>query len=276
MICYQYTARMKKTEKKKAVDLLTRKTAIAGSITAVKTSSKKDLKSTTSGVTKFLLGADEVGRGPLAGPVAVCAAMIQKKSEATIKKELKRLSGKAYPIGKDSKKMTEAEREFWFEYLQVLEKLGDIYFFVGSKSANDIDKKGIAVCIKELLDTAVTKAAGVVCVASEFSSTGAVKKSSEHNWPELEVRLDAGLKTSVPVSSQKSIIKGDEKEFVISIASVYAKVTRDMHMKKLSKKGEFSIYEFDVHKGYGTLKHRQAIKNFGLSKEHRKSFCKNI
>jgi ribonuclease HII len=250
---------MKKTEKKNTVDLLTRKTAIAGSVTAVKTSSKKDLKSTTSGVTEFLLGADEVGRGPLAGPVTVCAAMIQKKSEATIKKELKRLSGKAYPIGKDSKKMTETEREFWFECLQVLGKLGDIYFFVGSKSAKDIDKKGIAVCIKDLLDTAVTKAA-----------------ETQAGNLDLEVRLDAGLKTSIPVYSQKAIVKGDEKEFVISIASVYAKVTRDMHMKKLSKKGEFAMYEFGIHKGYGTLKHRQAIKKFGLSKEHRKSFCKNI
>lgn len=210
----------------------------------------------------FLLGADEVGRGPLAGPVTVCAAMIRKESEVIIKKELKRLSGKAYPIGKDSKKMTETEREFWFEYLQVLEKLGDIYFFVGSKSAKDIDKKGIAVCTKELLDTAVTKA------TSGHGQSGSLV--------ELEVRLDAGLKTSVPLRSQKAIVKGDEKEFVISIASVYAKVTRDRHMKKLSKKAEFAAYGFDIHKGYGTLKHRQAIKKFGLSKEHRKSFCKNF
>lgn len=218
----------------------------------------------------FLLGADEVGRGPLAGPVTVCAAMIRKESEATIKKELKRLSGKAYPIGKDSKKMSETEREFWFEYLRALEKLGDIYFFVGFKSAKEIDKKRIAVCIKELLNAVVAKATRAVI------STSVLGGDFDHGQPvSLEVRLDAGLKTSVPVSSQKSIVKGDEKEFIISIASVYAKVTRDLYMKRLSEKAEFAPYGFDIHKGYGTLKHRRVIKKFGLSKEHRKSFCRN-
>lgn len=228
-------------------------------------------------ISQFLLGADEVGRGPLAGPVTVCAAMIQKESEASIKKELKRLSGKAYPIGKDSKKMTETEREFWFEYLWVLEKLGDICFFIGSKSAKDIDKKGIAVCIRELLDTAVAKAVQSVSSAGAIKKISVSKKSASYDQSvPLEVRLDAGLKTSVPVSSQKSIVKGDEKEFVISIASVYVKVRRDMYMKRLSKKAEFVPYGFGVHKGYGTLKHRRAIKKFGLSKEHRECFCRNI
>ena len=73
--------------------------------------------------------------------------------------------------------------------------------------------------------------------------------------------------------TQKTIVRGDVTLPIISLASIAAKVERDRLMKKLAKK--YPQYSFEVHKGYGTEKHRKAIKRFGLSKIHRRSFCKN-
>jgi ribonuclease HII len=76
------------------------------------------------------------------------------------------------------------------------------------------------------------------------------------------------------LQTKKTIIKGDEKEKIIAWASILAKVSRDNLMTKLDKK--FPQYGFAVHKGYGTARHRDAIKKHGLSHLHRKSFCKKF
>ncbi len=244
----------------------------------MKKNSKKYQKTAkTSKTVEYVLGVDEVGRGPLAGPVTVCVSMIRKGPfeklyEKRLKSELKRISGTAYPIGKDSKKMKENEREFWFEYLRVFEKLGDVSFFVGSKTAKQIDQKGIAVCIQELVDE-------LVGWAYEKATDSAASVAEKNSNAQISLLADGGLKalrTLDKIHSQKIIIKGDEKEFAISIASVYAKVTRDRYMKKLSKNSKYSHYKFDIHKGYGTLAHRTVMIGQGLSDQHRKSFCKRF
>lgn len=204
---------------------------------------------------QYILGVDEVGRGPLAGPVTVCVSKIESKNISLLKKEMQHVAHKKYPIHTDSKKMTEKEREFWYKVLKKMEKNNRVTFFVASKPAKDIDTKGIAVCIRELVDTLVLKA---------------TKNIDLHT---VELKADRGLKTKLDIQ-QKDIVKGDEKEFVISIASVYAKVTRDTYMKKIAQK--YPEYGFEVHKGYGTEKHRSQIAHIGLSFEHRKSFCKRF
>jgi ribonuclease HII len=88
------------------------------------------------------------------------------------------------------------------------------------------------------------------------------------------ILLDGGLKAPVIYKNQRTIIKGDEKERSIAFASIVAKVTRDALMCRLAKK--YPKYLFEIHKGYGTKKHRELIKHNGLSVEHRKTFCKNI
>jgi ribonuclease HII len=204
---------------------------------------------------QYILGVDEVGRGPLAGPVTVCVSKIELKNILLLKKEIQHIAHKKYPVLTDSKKMTEKEREFWFDVLKKVEKKNLVTFFVASRSAKDIDTKGIAVCIRELVDTLVLKA---------------TKNIQLHT---VELKADKGLKTKLDIQ-QKDIVKGDEKEFVISIASVYAKVTRDMYMKKIAQK--YPEYGFEIHKGYGTQMHRSKIEHVGLSVEHRKSFCKRF
>lgn len=230
----------------------------------------------------YVVGIDEVGRGPLAGPVTVCAFAIPYELY------LKRYSGfrklvngahradgrnnglKNFDLMQDSKTVKEGKREEASKLLWDLaaSKDGAVHFSIASKSAKDIDKFGISVCIKKLISKNLQEI---------MKKVGAVKseKRFDNNLNNILVLLDGSLKAPKEFVNQKTIIKGDAKEKVISCASILAKVHRDSYMKKLSKKSEFSKYNFDVHKGYGTLKHREVIKKYGLSGEHRRSFCRN-
>jgi ribonuclease HII len=86
--------------------------------------------------------------------------------------------------------------------------------------------------------------------------------------------LDGGLKAPAEYLFQETIIKGDEKEPIIAMASIAAKVSRDWFMESLADK--YQGYGFDKHKGYGTRAHYQAIMELGLSEIHRKSFLRGI
>ena len=88
------------------------------------------------------------------------------------------------------------------------------------------------------------------------------------------VLLDGGLRAPKRFMYQKTIIRGDEKEYAIALASIMAKVTRDRKMVKLSKK--YPLYGFNSHKGYGTKKHYEKIKKCGLCELHRRSFLKQL
>ena len=183
-------------------------------------------------------GIDEAGRGPLAGPVAVAVFTVTVTAIAM----------RYFPKGKDSKKMTEAEREKWFSIFEQEKKKGNLDFKVAFSSAKIIDKRGIVPAINRAMEKCLLSVA-----------------------PTSRLLLDGALSAPPRFLFQKTIIKGDEKEKLIACASIVAKVSRDRLMKKLSKK--YPDYFFDIHKGYGTLRHRKAIKSLGLSHIHRKSFC---
>ncbi len=91
------------------------------------------------------------------------------------------------------------------------------------------------------------------------------------NLPNHFILVD-GFDLKIP--NQKAIIKGDQKSLSIAAASIIAKVHRDNLMKEAHKL--FPSYNFAQNKGYGTLKHRNALKTYGLSTLHRVDFCKNI
>ena len=192
---------------------------------------------------KYIIGIDEVGRGPLAGPVAVCA--FKMPIDFSVKK-----FGKI----KDSKKLKPKEREEILAKLKIFKKEKTIDYFVCYESAPKIDKIGINKAIKNCLEKALKK----LNVKPE----------------ECTVLLDGGLKAPEKYKNQKTIIKGDEKERAIAFASIVAKVSRDALMCQLAKK--FPKYSFEIHKGYGTKKHREAIKKNGLCAEHRRYYCKNL
>ncbi len=195
---------------------------------------------------EFLIGIDEVGRGPLAGPVCVGLVAIEKKKVRKILKKFFAL--------RDSKKMTEKNRE---EIFILKDSIPEIFFEVKKCSAKDIDKIGISKCIKKCIEE------GLKCLEK--------KGINELN---SEVRLDGALHAPSKYKNQKTIIRGDDSEKIISLASVTAKVYRDNLMKKLHKK--FPEYNFTQNKGYGTKAHIQAIRKNGFSTEHRSSFCTRI
>jgi ribonuclease HII len=198
---------------------------------------------------KYIIGIDEVGRGPLAGPVTVGFVMCKKE----VYKSLSR-SRRLPPKGFDSKKLTASERKKYSENISLFTKAAIVNSGVVHISSKIIDKKGIAVAIK-------------MAVKKIFDGLEVSNK-------EVSVLLDGGLKAPVEFPAQKTIIRGDEKEKIIAWASIVAKVARDEIMAKAHKK--FPEYGFVEHKGYGTLYHRKAIAKHGLCPLHRRSFCANL
>jgi ribonuclease HII len=193
---------------------------------------------------KYHIGIDEVGRGPLAGPVTICAFAI-------LEQDLHHLS----PVGaRDSKVLSEQKRELIASKIKELHRKGVCTFQVASVSSHVIDRKGISKAIK-------------IAIAS------ALKKLNIH--PEhADVYLDGGLRAPESFFRQHTIIKGDGLVPVISCASILAKVHRDKLMDQYDLK--FPVYGFLNHKGYGTHEHYRAIRKHGISTIHRKSFLSSV
>jgi ribonuclease HII len=217
---------------------------------------------------KWLVGIDEVGRGPLAGPVGVGMCFIPfvknisnsykeflKKNKENLKKN--KLS---YVCGKDSKKLSTEMREIWSQFFNDAVLGASANFIYMSKTAKQIDENGISVCIKSCISDGLQK---------HMRDTGSAES-------EYCILLDGGLKAPVGFENQETFTKGDEKEMVISFASIYAKVKRDLYMTKCASKPEYGKYGFEKHKGYGTESHRCHISQHGLSDLHRESYCRNI
>jgi ribonuclease HII len=197
---------------------------------------------------EYLIGIDEVGRGPVAGPVAVGAVLIPENNLAEAEK--------IFANFKDSKKLSPKKRNEWFENIKKAKHEGLLDYKVVFVDNKKIDEFGIAPSIRS-------------CIKNSLKFL---------NVPESDsgtlVLLDGGLKAPEEFVNQKTIIKGDEKEMVIALASIVAKVTRDALMCKLAK--EYPQYGLENHKGYGTKAHMNAIKNNGISEIHRKTYLKNI
>jgi ribonuclease HII len=209
---------------------------------------------------KYVIGIDEAGRGPLAGPVAVGACLVSAKMTrssllAQVAMQAKTESEKT-SLKKlyDSKKLSAKRRELWFAKMCEMK----LDFSVTLISNKIIDTRGISFAIRKAMADSLRK----------------LQITTHFKLSECLILLDGGLKAPKEYVFQKTIIKGDEKEFAISLASIAAKVTRDAHMRKLAQK--YSAYGFEVHKGYGTAKHIAAIKKEGITPIHRRSFLRNI
>lgn len=177
---------------------------------------------------QLIAGIDEVGRGPLAGPVVAAAVILPKDF---------RLLGLD-----DSKKLSEEKREEF--YLQITEQA--TAFGIGVISAEEIDRINIYEATKKAMLAAIQE----LPIKPEFLLIDAMK-----------------LETPYPF---ESIIKGDGKSISIAAASIVAKVTRDRYMKELDK--AYPPYQFHKNMGYGTKEHLKALKEYGYTPFHRKSF----
>ncbi len=196
-------------------------------------------------MTKYLIGIDEAGRGPLAGPVTVGVVSLPINFDWNL------LPG----VG-DSKKISPEKREILFKQASRLRREGVLDFQVASSSHLIIDNKGIVY---------------------------AIERAMKHGLDKLQlepgicqVLLDGALRAPHKFINQQTIIKGDATEPAIGLASILAKVTRDRYMAKIAQNHQFLPYDFATHKGYGTKKHCVSIRQYGLSDIHRKSFCRNL
>ncbi len=202
----------------------------------------------------FIVGIDEVGRGPLAGPMYICVFGYFENEEKNLKKILENID--------DSKKISEKKREVFFEKISELKKEKKVFAEIFSCSALEIDKFGLSKCLKKMIEKGLEK----ILKDADLPSA---------NPPQnFQIFLDGSLKAPEKYQNQKTIIGGDGKIFSISCASVTAKVKRDEYMKKITK--NFPEYKFEKNKGYGTKEHRKAIAKIGISKIHRKTFCKKF
>lgn len=188
----------------------------------------------------YIVGIDEVGRGPLAGPVTLCAFAILIKSKDKIS-EL----GK-----KDSKKLSPQKREKVAAELEELRRQGLCIWAIASSSPNLIDRKGIVHGIE-------------LALAESLKDLGIHPEDAD-------IYLDGGLRAPKSYFRQHTIIRGDATYPVIACASILAKVYRDGVMETYDLK--FPEYGFYNHKGYGTAEHMRALRKHGPSEIHRKTF----
>lgn len=192
-------------------------------------------------MTKFVIGIDEVGRGPIAGPLTFCAFKIQHGQS------LRHFRG-----SKDSKKLSHPLREEWFQKIKIKRDEGILDFSLSHVASGVLDRVGLSRAIMLSISRCLAK----LSVRPD----------------ECLILLDGGIKAPAEFQNQKTIIRGDERIKIIGLASIVAKVARDRRMVKLSEK--YPLYGFEKHKGYGTEKHYENIKKYGLCKIHRRSFLK--
>ena len=188
---------------------------------------------------KNVIGVDEAGRGPLAGPVVAAAVILKEYTE-----ELDEIN--------DSKKLTEKKREKLYD---IIMKNFDVA--VGISTVEEIDKLNI--------------------LNADFLAMRRALKDlkSLKNEKEYTVLVDGNLKIKEYIGKQLPIVKGDAKSLSIAAASIIAKVTRDRLMQDLAN--IYPDYSFEKHKGYGTKTHIEAIKDKGaIEGVHRKVFLRKI
>ena len=181
---------------------------------------------------QILVGVDEVGRGPLAGPVVACAVILPTHCEL---------------LGvKDSKQLTEEKRETLYHEIMTQA----LYVGIGIVEAVEIDDINILQATFKAMRIALQK------IAVSYDK---VLVDGDKTIPKLGC-------------TQHAIIKGDNRSASIAAASIVAKVTRDRMMKEYAQ--TYPMYDWENNKGYGSTKHYQGIKQFGITSLHRKTFLK--
>jgi ribonuclease HII len=229
-----------------------------------------------------VIGADEAGRGPLAGPVVAAACYIPSHLPLI-------------PGIKDSKLLNEAERE---EAYEVLIKLPEIVYEVSIISHEEIDRinilqasmlgmsnatRGVLAKLRAMKMKPVSLPGSATMTATSKKGKKSSNKpvleennnstDNDNDWEATFIGLVDGnhVPKDYPLSSVKPIIQGDRKIYTIAAASILAKVTRDRLMVELHEK--YPIYNFQQHKGYPTAAHRAILLQHGPCEIHRRTYA---
>tara|TARA_A100001011_G_scaffold89342_1_gene93829 strand:- start:1840 stop:2436 length:597 start_codon:yes stop_codon:yes gene_type:complete len=183
-----------------------------------------------------VVGVDEVGRGSLAGPVVSCAVLLDKKIKNNV----------LHKEINDSKKISEKKRLILSDFIKQ-----NSIFSIGIASNIEIDRLNILNATILSMKRALKK----LCISTNI------------------IKID-GSETFNFNEQTFFVKKGDQKSVSIAAASIVAKCYRDKLIRKLAL--THPLYQWEKNKGYGTKKHISAIKKFGLSHLHRKSFLSKI
>lgn len=214
-----------------------------------------------------VIGVDEAGRGPLAGPVTASAVLLTKRFFQENKTALL-----GCPIN-DSKKLTKSKREEVYRALHQLRTSQHFDFTVAEASVEEIEEHNIlgatTIAMRRAIH-ALLEECPAFSVPLTDSSLAALLPM-KHEVGRVQILVD-GRPVKKLTYPHQAIVKGDGKSFVIGAASVLAKVSRDHVMETLSSL--YPDYGFDRHAGYGTKLHYQAINQHGVSPCHRKSFLR--
>ena len=189
----------------------------------------------------YILGCDEAGRGPGAGPLFTASVCFKNKEKLS----------EIMPELNDSKQLTEKMREKLYPLI-----IENSIYSIKKIETDEIEKMnilnaslfGMGECAKEIIQNLDSK--------------------------NVLVLVDGNKMIKNFEFEQKAIIKGDSKSASIAAASILAKVSRDRFMLEIDKK--YPQYNFKQNKGYLTKEHMEAIKKYGICEFHRKSFLKNI
>lgn len=196
-----------------------------------------------------IAGVDEVGRGPLAGPVVAAAVVLPDDFDA---------------LGvDDSKKLSEKKREELYDV--IMEKA--VAYGIGMADHDVIDEINILQATKQAMRQAISKLDAMLESRSARSGGDAAGIAGGIDY----VLFDAVEIEDIDIP-QESVIKGDAKILCIAAASIVAKVTRDRMMVEYAQ--EYPGYGFEKNKGYGTRQHYDGIDSQGICPIHRKTFLK--
>ena len=208
------------------------------------------------------LYVDEAGRWPLAWPMHIGIVLPLKKFS---KNEFK-----------DSKKLSEKQREELFSHIEKLQKDWKILFAIASVSNSEIDKLGMT----KALNLAIKRWLSEILFSAnkKWISKKEIEKWQKENNDSIELIIDWNNKFWLDKDlwiKVETVIKWDDKIKEISIASILAKVSRDRIMENEMDK-KYPKYNFKKHKWYGTKEHRDLILKYGPCKIHRKLFLRKI
>ncbi len=190
---------------------------------------------------KYIAGVDEVGRGPLAGPVVAAAVVLPKDFNV--------------PGVNDSKKLSPTKRDEFFDII----KNEAISYGTGQIEHNVIDEINILEATKQAMIKAIISANDML---------------HSKKLPDIQHILFDAVEISGVETPQSAIIKGDSKSISIAAASIIAKVTRDRQMIAYHEK--YPYYSFDSNKGYGTKAHYKGLRAHGICPIHRRTFLKKL
>ena len=209
-----------------------------------------------------VMGIDEAGRGPLAGPVFTAAVSVPLDAAADL------LSGSWSAIN-DSKKLSEKRRD---ELAEVIKATPSCTWAVASASALEIDQLNILRATHLAMRRAALALAEAIAGPNHEPQTTNHESRTTNHKPRttpFAILVDGLAVPTLPFPSQ-NVVKGDAKSLFIAAASILSKTSRDAYCIEMEAK--YPGYGFAVHKGYPTAAHFEALNRLGPCPEHRQSF----